>query len=157
MNSEAMVAALSSYLTATGVDVDEELSRTSLVLSTETKQLARNGLFDTDRMLRRLEQALDEALRDNFDGLFASGDMAWEFGPKKDFSRLLEYEWRLEQFFREHPQFAALCQYHVDTLPKEVLRAGAITHEMIFVNEALSVPNPNYIQAECTTMRSLNF
>jgi MEDS: MEthanogen/methylotroph, DcmR Sensory domain len=95
--------------------------------------------------LSYIEKTLDQALRDSFSGLWASGDMALEFGPKKDFSRLLEYEWQLERFFREHPQLVAVCQYHVDALPREALRTGAIVHETIFVNETLSVPNPKYI------------
>jgi hypothetical protein len=49
-------------------------------------------------MLRTLEQTLDQALNDRYEGLWASGDMDWEFGPEKDFSKLLEYEWQLEEF-----------------------------------------------------------
>ena len=33
------------------------------------------------------------ALDDGYSGLWATGDMSWEFGPAKDFSMLLEYEW----------------------------------------------------------------
>lgn len=146
LNSKPMVAGLRSYLAALGVDVAEECARTSLVLSSDASHLGRSGVFNIDRMLRLLETALDEALRDNFSGLFASGDMTWEFGPRKDYSKLLEYEWRLERLFREHPQLAAVCQYHIDTLPREALRTGTIFHETIFVDETLCVPNPNYIQ-----------
>jgi hypothetical protein len=145
LNSEPMVAGLRSYLAALGVDVDEECTRTSLVLSSGTKHLGRNSVFNVERMLRFLEEALVRALRDNFIGLFASGDMTWEFGPRKNFSKLFEYEWRLERFFREHPQVIGVCQYHIDTLPREAVRAGAILHETIFVDETLTVPNPNYI------------
>lgn len=148
MHNEPTIAALRSYLSAVGVDVDQECRRTSLVLSSEPMHRIRNRAFDPDRMMGLVEQLLGEALRDNFSGLFGSGDMTWEFGPKKDFSKLLEYEWRLEHFIREHPQLIALCHYHADTLPREALRMGAIAHEMMFVDGSLSVPNPNYIQAK---------
>jgi hypothetical protein len=145
MNNEPMIDPLRSYLSAIGVDVEKECGRTSLMISSEPKHLGRYGVFNPERMLRHVEQALDHALRNNFCGLFVLGDMTWEFGPRKNFSKLLEYEWRVERLFRERPQLTAICQYHVDTLPQEALRTGAIAHEMILVNEKLSVPNPNYI------------
>jgi hypothetical protein len=45
--------------------------------------------------------------------------MTWEFGRARDFSRLLEYEWRLEEFFQKHPELEGICQYYADTLPRK--------------------------------------
>jgi MEDS: MEthanogen/methylotroph, DcmR Sensory domain len=84
---------------------------------------------------------------EGYEGLWATGDMSWEFGPQKDFSKLLEYETRLEEFFREHPTISGICQYHADTLPREVLSQGLLTHPSIFINETLSRINPHYLQA----------
>lgn len=75
--------------------------------------------------------------------------MSWELGPQKDFSRLLEYEWRLEEFFRKHPALGGICQYHADTLPREVLQQDLLTHPSIFINETLSQINPHYLRADC--------
>ena len=66
-------------------------------------------------MMHTLEDALGRALNEGYDGLWATGDMTWELGPERDFSRLLEYEWRLEEFFRKHPALGGICQYHADT------------------------------------------
>jgi hypothetical protein len=147
MNSEPMLAVMRNYLAAIGIDAAQECSRGSLVLTSDRGHLDPDLSFNIERMLNRLEWALELALRDGFAGLFASGDVAWEFGPRKDFSGLLEYEWRVERFVREHPQFAGVCQYHLGALPPEAWRAGAIVHEAIFLDETLSVPNPNYILA----------
>ena len=48
--------------------------------------------------------------------------MTWELGPDKDFSRLLEYEWRLEEFLRANPRMGGICQYHVDNIPRSFVR-----------------------------------
>jgi len=148
INNEAMIEALRIRLAANGVDVIKECSKGSLLFSAEKAHLDRRKSFNTERMLCHLEQALEQALQDGYTGLFASGDVAWEFGPKKDFAELFEYEWRLERFVRDHPQISGICQYHLGSLPREALRTGAIVHETIFVDEALSVPNPNYILAK---------
>ena len=81
-------------------------------------------------------------------GLWATGDMTWELGPQKDFSKLLEYEWRLEELFQKHPELGGICQYHAETLPHEVLRQGLLTHPLIFVNQTLSRINPHYLRAD---------
>src|SRR6202020_2360628 len=89
LNSPAMVAGMGSYLAALGRDVLEDSKPGRLVLSSEQHN-SNDGLFDVDAMLKGLEDGLEQALRDGYKGLWASGDMSWEFGRAKDFSRLLE-------------------------------------------------------------------
>jgi len=147
LNSSPMVAGIRSYLAATGLDVARETAKTSLVLVSEQDHLV-DGSFDIDGMMRTLENALDQALNDGYRGLWATGDMTWEFGPEKNFTKLLEYEWRLEEFFCKHPEMAGICQYHAETLPPDVLRRGLVAHASIFINETLSLFNPHYLSRE---------
>ena len=145
LNSPPMVAGLRSYLAARGVDVSKHLLGAGLVLSSHKGHLV-NGRFDIDRMLRMLTDAVDQALNDGYHGLWASGDMTWEFGPENDFSKLIEYERRLEQLFHQHASLSAVCQYHTDTLPRETVRQGLMTHRATFINETLFRLNPHYIE-----------
>jgi len=46
-----------------------------------------------------LEAAVRQALSDGYRGLFATGDMTWEFGPDRDFKKLPEYELALQELF----------------------------------------------------------
>jgi hypothetical protein len=78
--------------------------------------------------------------------LWASGDMTWEFGPEQDFSKLMEYETKLEELFGRREEFCGICQYHKDTLPDEVTRLGLQLHQGIVVNETLSRFNPLYLK-----------
>jgi len=144
LNSPPMVAGMRSYLAAAGVDVTHEIEKESLMLSSEQGHLA-SGQFDVDGMIRTLEDALDQALGKGYTGLWATGDMTWEMGPKKDFSKLLEYEWRLERFLRDHEKAGGICQYHTDTLPSETVRLAFLAHRSIFVSETLSRLNPHYM------------
>jgi hypothetical protein len=95
-----MVAGMRCYLAAGGLDVAYEVEKASLILSSDQRHLA-NGRFDVDRMMCTLEGALEQALNDGYTGLWATGDMTWELGPEKDFSKLLEYEWRWKSFSRD--------------------------------------------------------
>lgn len=156
LNSPPMVAGMRCYLAAAGLDVVDEVGKASLVLSSDQRHLVK-GRFDVDQMMCTLEDALNQALYDGYDGLWATGDMTWELGAQRDLSKLLEYEWRLEEFFRKHPVFGGICQYHADTLPREVLRQGLLTHPSIFVNETLSRINPHYLRADsCSDKAAMN-
>lgn len=151
LNSWPMVAGIKSYLAAEGVDIEKETAAGNLVLSSERQHLLNDWEFNVDRMIDMLGRTLDQALKDGHQGLWASGDMTWEFGPARDLSRLLEYEWRLEEFFRQHPQIQGIRQYHADTLPRHILRTGLIAHSTLFISETLTVINPSFLPREETT------
>ncbi len=155
LNSPSMVASIRPCLSDSGIDVTKEVAKGSLVLSSDNSHLA-NGRFNIDRMLGMLEEALRQALHDGYQGLWATGDMSLEFGPERDFSKLLDYEWRLEEFLQERPALCGICQYHADTLPHEVLRQGLIAHPSLYINETLSRLNPHYVERTSFSARSHN-
>lgn len=143
LNSPPMVAGLRSYLAAAGVAVADEVRRGALILSSDQSHLI-EGRFDADNMLTKLADTLDAALRDGYAGLFATGDMTWEFGSEKNFEKLLNYERGLEQLFRFRPELHGICQYHRDTLPADAVEAALCTHRAAFINQSLSLINPCY-------------
>jgi len=119
-------------------------SKGSLVLSSDQHHPI-EGWFDVDGMIATLEDALNDSMKAGYEGLWATDDISWEFGPRRDFSKLVEYEHRLETFLQQHRRMSGICQYHADTLPREALRQGAVTHPAIFINETLSRINPDYL------------
>jgi hypothetical protein len=151
LNSPSMVTGLKSRLAADGLDVIAEIARGSLVLTSEQHHLRGGWEFDIETMVQMLQRALEQALSDGYEGLWATGDMTWEFGRERQFSKLLDYELRLEDFIRENPQMGGVCQYHADTLPHEVLRKGLIAHRELFINETLSRINPLFLQRDAST------
>ena len=146
LNSPAMVAGIRAYLTSSGLNVTEAIIQKRLVLSSSQEHLVDNA-FDPERMLDTLKQTYDAALNEGFAGLWASGDMAWEFGPARDFAALVTYERALERFFQQHPTLSGICQYHADVLPDEVVQDGLSVHPALYINETLSRLNPHYLAA----------
>jgi hypothetical protein len=152
LNSPTMVAGIRSYLAATGLDLARELETGALVLSSDESHLI-DGRFDGDRMLALLESEIEEAFRDGFSGLWATGDMTWEFGNERHFVKLLDYERGLEELFAKHPSLSGVCQYHTDTLPIGVVEQGLRIHKGVFVNETLSRINPHFLSHEALARR----
>lgn len=152
LNSPAMVAGVRSQLYAAGTDVQHEVARGALVLASDSDHLV-DGRFVVERMIRSLESAVDDALTDGFAGLFATGDMTWEFGPENDFSKLVDYEWELEQLFHRQHALSGICQYHCDLLPREAVREGVVSHGALFINATLTRLNPHYVEARSAAER----
>lgn len=143
LNSPTLVSAFRASLAAAGVDVARQVAKGSLILTSDRDHLV-DGHFVADRMMRLLEETLAQALADGYRGLFATGDMSWEFGPEEDYSKLVEYEWLLQKFFRTHPNLSGICQYHAESLPPLAVEQGRASHPTLFVNETLSRINPAY-------------
>jgi hypothetical protein len=97
-----------------------------------------DGRFDVGSMLASIANAVDQALRDGYAGLWATGDMTWEFGTDRNFEKLVEYEHGLERLFHRYPALAGICQYHEDTLPQQVIQDASNLHQYVYVNETLS-------------------
>jgi hypothetical protein len=150
VDSEPIVSNMRSSLQEVGVDVAGEIDHGSLILSAN-QQLA-DGRFDLAGMIQFLGDTLEQGLRDGYAGLWATGDMNCEIRPIHDVPNFLQYERRMEQFLREHPQFSGICQYHVDALSDEVLCHGLRIHPTIFMNESLSLINPYYATDEKYTL-----
>lgn len=147
LDSPIMIAGMQCYLEAAGIPLERYVAEKRLLLSSDQKHLA-GGHFDPERMMRTLEIAYQQALNDGFEGLWASGDMGWEIGPRMDHSSLWDYERELERFLCANPRFSGICQYHVGTLPREAVRHGLLAHQSIFVSENLSMINPYFLESE---------
>ena len=92
------------------------LSKAHLVFSSNQSRLPGGG-FDVDEMIGKIDDAIVQALTDGHRGLWAAGDMSWEFGSERNLAKLLKYERQLEELFRRQPMLCGICQYHSDLLP----------------------------------------
>jgi len=150
-----MVAEFESSLAAAGVDVRKEVQKGSLILSSDRNHLI-NGRFSVDRMLGMLANAVDHALADGYQAFWASGDMTWELGEERNFPKLLEYEWALEDLFERQPALHGVCQYHADTLPTHVVLQGLRVHRSRYISDELPKENPYYVPPQLLAWEAAN-
>ena len=144
LNSAPMVAGMRSTLAAMDINI-AEVTKDSLILSSDP--VSSGTEFDSEAMLGKLEDLLDQSIKDGYKGLWASGDMTWEFGPSKDFSKLMKYELGLEEIFRTRKELCGICQYHYDTLPQDAMRQSLLIHPTLVINETLKIINPYYLKS----------
>lgn len=147
LGAPQIIAMVQAGLGRRGVDTVAESRRGALVFSSDRGHLA-TGTFDPQAMVDGLRGMIDDAVRDGFAGLCATGDMRWELGDDdRNFDRLLEYEALLEQVFRDRP-LMGICQYHRDVLPARTVRDALLTHRATFIGDTLNRDNLFYIPPE---------
>jgi signal transduction histidine kinase len=98
-------------------------------------------------MIDALCALIDDAVRAGFNGLCATGDMRWELGADENFDRLLEYEARLDQVFRDKP-LRGICQYHRALVPAKAVRDALLTHQSAYIGDAFNRDNLFYVPPE---------
>jgi signal transduction histidine kinase len=145
LGDPGMVDMVESALSARGLNVGRETQRGALILSSDRGHLT-DG-FDPHAMVAMLTRLIDEAVRDGFQGLCATGDMRWEVGPDENFDRLLEYEALLERVFRDKP-LHGVCQYHRGMVPAHAIEDALVAHRSLYVGEVLHRDNVFYVPPE---------
>jgi signal transduction histidine kinase len=145
LGDPTMVTMVRTALEGRGVDVAAEIARGALILSSERGP--EDAPFDPHAMVAMLIGMIDEAVRDGFAGLCATGDMRWELGRDENFERVLEYEALLERVFREKP-LRGICQYHRDTVPPKAIEAAVRAHRSLYVGGSLNRDNLFYVPPE---------
>lgn len=143
LNSPPMVAGMRSELSAQGIDPRKEMERGALVLSSDQGHLV-DGKFNVERMVRLLHDSVKQALDDGYVGLWAAGDMTWEFGNEANLEKLLAYERSLEDFMHRTPALSGVCLYHRDTLPPHAIATALKTHPSLYISSTLTRLNSEY-------------
>jgi len=123
-------AALSRFRTAlesAGVDAGKMARRGALQEVTNAEIHLAGGRFDSERMLRTLNDAVEAALNAGFTGLRTCGDMSWLIDEPEGCEKVVEYEALLNQFFRG-VRAQGMCLYDRALLPPSLLDHALATH-----------------------------
>ena len=139
--SDAHVDRFRSSLQSAGVDVAAAERSGALLLRTKDQAHLSEGRFDSERMLRMLNEAVETALNDGFTGLRTCGDMSWLMDSPPGAHHVIEYEALLNQFFR-HVRGLGMCQYDRRRMPEGLLEHAGIAAHSTVVIDAMHKMNP---------------
>jgi len=121
-------------LTALGIDVEEALRTTALLEATHAEAHLGDGRFDSERMLRLLNEGIEAALNAGFVGLRTCGDMSWLLSEPPGAEQVVEYEALLNQLFSS-TRACGMCQYDVSRLPLELLDHALAMHSTVVIDQ----------------------
>ena len=118
--------AILGYLREDGLEVEPYVANGQLVILTRDQAYMREGVFDPDGMIELLRAETEQALAKGYPALRVTGEMTWALRGLCGSERLIEYEARLNEFFRPtaaagSSQCLAICQYDRRRFDPEVL------------------------------------
>ena len=130
-----------------GIDVGAALASGALAIITKTDAYLKNGDFDPDWMVDFLAQAVEEAKKEGFAAVRASGEMTWALQPAGEaHDRLVDYECKLNVFFPNY-DMGGICQYNRRRFRAKTLMHVIHTHaKLVFRGKVCE--NPWYIPAD---------
>ena len=131
--SDAALARFRAALTRLGINAAAMVKRGALVEATHDEAHLADGSFDSERMLRLLNEAIEAALDDGLKGLRACGDMSWLLKEPAGASQIVEYEALLNQFF-DGVLGAGMCQYDIRRLPPDLIDHALATHSTVVLD-----------------------
>jgi hypothetical protein len=133
-------------LSSAGIDVDGACASKQLELVKWSESYLLDGRFDTQRMIRFVEDALGKVQQDGYPltRLFAA--MEWVLTDRPGVEDVVEYEARVHDLFSRH-EFVAICAYdlrkHKSAVVMDILR----THPYVIIGGILQ-ENPFFVPPE---------
>lgn len=152
VSCERPVADFRAALNEAGINVKAEEARGALLILCKEEGHLKGGSFDPDRMIAMLHQAVKDALDAGFTGLCAGGDMSWLLEEAPGSERLVEYEARLNHFYKTNHALG-LCMYNVRTMPAALLDHCMATHPTVRMEDSILLENPFYELPETAASR----
>ena len=130
--SPAGLTRFRAALAAEGIDADAAVKKGALIMATTDSAHLDGGRFESERMLRMLNDAVEAALNAGFVGLRTCGDMSWLLGEPEGAEQVVEYEALLNEFFRG-VRALGMCQYDRARLPPHLVDHALATHGSVTV------------------------
>jgi hypothetical protein len=152
VSCERPVADFRAALNEAEINVEAEEARGALLILCKEEGHLKGGSFDPDRMIAMLHQAVKDALDAGFTGLCAGGDMSWLLDEAPGSERLVEYEARLNHFYKTSHALG-LCMYNVRTMPAALLDHCMATHPTVRMEDSILLENPFYELPEIAVSR----
>jgi PAS domain S-box-containing protein len=128
--------AILGYLKDEGIDVDAYLKSGQLGIVKSIDVYLKDGAFNPDAMIALIEAATEQALKEGYKALRATGEMTWVLGRQPGSERLIEHESRINKLMPKC-KCLLLCQYDMRRFDPGVLLDVLATHPVAMVGEEI--------------------
>ena len=117
-----------------GIEAAAALKQGALITRLDTDVHLAGGRFDSERMLRLLNEGLEAALNSGYQGLRTCGDMSWLLDDPSGAEQIVEYEALLNGFFRG-ARAIGMCLYDRGRLAAATVDHGRLAFVPSLMNQ----------------------
>jgi hypothetical protein len=123
------IGLLAGDLQLRGIPIEQEVKRGALEIHTDREFYFPNGVFQPTVMLEMLRRLIEDSVARGFAAFRIAGDTSWAARSQNHCEHLIRYEAMIDRLFPGKAA-TALCQYHINHLPQEVLAAAPGVHKL---------------------------
>jgi len=129
------------------IDCDKYIENSQLLILNKEDAYSKSGTFVPDQMIDMLIKEADLAISDGYGGLAITGEISWVLDYEDGFDRIMEYEWKLNEYvFAEHP-VSSICRYNLNKFSDDMIINVIQVHPYIIWKNKIH-ENPFYIPVE---------
>lgn len=122
-----VIQPLHAALSSIGIDVEREIKRGALEISTENEVYLGSGNFQPDVMMQLLDTSITDSIKQGFTGFRFAGEGSWAATGRAE--QLIEYERIIDSAY-ENKLAIILCQYPTNRFSDKTLRDALEVHRM---------------------------
>ena len=128
-------------------NVDILVSNNQLMFWDKKDSYSKDGSFDPDLMVDTLNKLAEEAVSEGFNGLAITGEISWVLNIEQGFEKIIEYEWKINEYVFTNSRISALCRYNTSKFTDEMIISIIELHPFIVLNGRVH-ENPFYIPSK---------
>jgi HTH-type transcriptional regulator, bacterioopsin transcriptional activator and related proteins len=144
-----------------GFEIKKYIDSKQFLLLLKSEAYLKDGCFDAAKMTVLVQEILDDALGEGYEGVRGTGEMTWTLGNMSYTDELISYEVKLNDFIKSK-KIALICQYDENKFSQEILVDIIRTHTWVIVrgkmyeNKYFFTP-PEYMKGEGKTFPAASY
>jgi len=150
--SPEIISKVAYRLKDNGIDVDQAIKKSQLILLNEKNPLLRDGKFDARFLVELYRNDIDNAIKDGWNHVRATADMAWLINGEEGREQILYYEALSTKLFNKTEKVHALCQYNTALMNGNEIIELLKIHPWALIDNRLG-ENPFWIDPEPESYR----
>lgn len=126
------------------IDIEQALSNGQVLILQQSDAYSKEGHFDPDKMIELIKTLSLEAIEDGYSAFAITGEISWVLAYESGFSKIMEYEYKLNsEIFGTYP-VSAVCRYNLNKFSSEMIKNIIDVHPIIIWKGQIHY-NPFYI------------
>jgi len=135
-----------SWLDEIGIQIQNDTNQQQFTINSTEETYYPQGEFVPEKTLETMKSYYTNAMSEGFPAVRVSGETAWALKEIPGSSRLIEYEAKINEVFKEYP-ITAICQFDANKFDGKTIFECLKVHPFMIVHGQI-VKNPYYLDTE---------
>jgi len=129
----------------TSIDYEEAVNRGQLSILNRNDAYSKDGKFEPKKMIAFLKELALQAIKEGYNAFAITGELSWVLEYDDGFSRIMEYEYLLNDEIFGSYSVSAVCRYNINKFSSHMIKNIIEVHPIILWKKEVH-ENPFYFE-----------